>query len=250
MKTVLWKPFRRWTGTLYSNWTSSYRGTKSHHNIPTTSQDPIVDGSLTGDSGYHLQNMDIEKAAYYGRKQDPTILERAIAQLPGANHNLHPHHTPCNKKNAANAASGEHPRKNEHTQQLPQTVYNPLPHTGINKETSIHVSHTNNTARRQPQTRSRAPSAAQLSQRPRHQPLIPFHQDNVTPRTLDEIYSSRINGSAALAPSSPAPDTVSQNTTAPLTPMTPSSLYSTDIDSVQSPPPPRNKRHGGTFFFA
>ena len=243
MKTVLWKPFRRWTGTWYSHWTSSYRGTKSR-NVRTTSQDPIVHGSVTGNNGYALDNMDIEKAAYYGRKPDANVLERAIAQLPGANHERHPHHTPCSgKKDSANASSGEH------KQQLPQTVYNPLS-SGINKETTFQVSHTHEAPRSQSRTRARAPSAAgQLNPRPRHQPLIPLHQDNVTPRTLDEIYSSRVNGSAGLAPTSPAPDTVSRNNTAPLSPMTPPSLYSTDIDSVQSPPPQRNKRHGGTFFF-
>lgn len=245
MKTVLWKPFRRWTGTWYSNWTSSYRGTKSR-NIRTTSQDPIVDSSLTGNNGYRLNDMDIEKATYYGRKQASNVLEKAIAQLPGADHERHPHHTPCNrKKDSANADSGEH------TQQLPQTVYNPLSPSGINKETTFQVSHTHKTVRTPPKTRARAPSSAgQLNQRPRHKPLIPFHQDNVTPRTLEEIYSARVNGSAGLAPTFPQPDIVSQNTTAPLTPMTPSSMYSTEVDSVQSPPPARNKRHGGTFYFA
>jgi hypothetical protein len=92
MKTVLWKPFRRWTGTLYSHFSSSYRDNRAKSSaLHTTSQDPIVSSSL---NGYQLQNMDLEKAQQSGRKQDLNILERAIAQLPGANHHNHPHHAP------------------------------------------------------------------------------------------------------------------------------------------------------------
>jgi hypothetical protein len=241
MKTVLWAPFRHWTSTVYGHFTTSYRGTKSH-GPSTASQDPIVDHSFTGNNMYRLNDIDIEKSPRYGHKQDPNLLERAIAQLPGANHTHHPHHTPCNKVTDSANDSGKH------SQQLSPGIYNSLRQSGINKETTFQVTETEAPPprpQRQPEVvpRSRAPY------RPRHQPLMPVHQQhNVTPRAWDEIYSSRHNGSAGLPPSSPAPETISQNTTAPLPPMSPSSIYSSDVDSTMSIAP-KNKRHGGTFYF-
>jgi hypothetical protein len=239
MKAVLWKPFRKWSGNMYSHWTSSYRGSKSQNALHTTSQDPIVSRSCPTNNGYQLHNMDLEKSQNYGRKQDPNILEKAIAQLPRANSHNHPHH-PLRKPADSGIDSGEH---NRHPQ---QAAHNPTRQSGINKETTIQVSET--PCPPQPQ---RTPSHSQPPHpyRQRHQPLIPHQQDNVTPRAWDEVYSSRHNGAAALAPTSPVPSTVAQNTTAPLTPMSPmspTSIYSTDVDSQM--PTPKIKRNGGTFF--
>jgi hypothetical protein len=238
MKTVLWKPFRRWTGTLYSHFSSSYRDNRAKSSaLHTTSQDPIVSSSL---NGYQLQNMDLEKAQQSGRKQDLNILERAIAQLPGANHHNHPHHAPYK---TADTSAGS----TDNSKRLSQLDYP----SGINKETTIHVS---DAPRPEPQPQpKRLPSVTSRGppQRPRHQPLIPYRQDDVTPRVWDEVHSSRHNAPASMAPSSPAPPTVSQNTTAPLTPvppLSPSSLYSTDVDSQLSTRR-TPKRHAGTFFF-
>lgn len=239
MKTVLWKPFRKWTSNMYSNFTSSYRGTKSNA-LHTTSQDPIVSHSQPGHNAYQLH--DIEKAPHHGNKQNLNVLEKAIAQLPGANHNNHPHHAPRKPEDSANDSGN-------HKQQLAPSVYRSTSQTGINKETTFHVS-----ASALPQSQpKRLPSVKSQGQpyRPRHQPLIPHQQDNVTPRVWDEVYSSRHNAPAGLAPTSPVPSTVAQNTTAPLTPMSPmspTSMYSTDVDSQM--PTPKAKRHGGTFYFA
>jgi hypothetical protein len=241
MKTVLWKPFRKWTGNMYSHWTSSYRGSKSQGGMHITSQDPIVSRSLSANNGYQLHNMDLEKSQNYGRKRDPNMLEKAIAQLPRANSHNHPHH-PLRKPADSVNDSGEH---NQHLQ---QTAPTPSHQSGINKETTIQISETPYPS---PQRQQSVTSRGQPPYRPRHQPLIPHQQDNVTPRIWDEVYSSRHNAPAALAPSSPVPSTVAQNPTAPLTPMSPlspTSIYSTDVDSQM--PTPRIKRNGGTFFIA
>lgn len=245
MKAVLWSPFRRWTTSLYSNFTSSLRGSKTrdHRN---DSQDPIVDSGFTGNAGYQLNAIDIEKSPYYGRKQDQKVLERAIAQLPGANHNRHPHHTPFDQVTRSVDAS------DEHTQHLLPAVYIPSHSLGINKETTFQVTEAD-APRQQPQRRTEAnPRGRSPYRPPRHLPLMPLHQqDNVTPRIWDDIYSSRHNAPAGLPPTSPGPERVSQNVTAPLTPispMSPSSLYSTDIDSRISIASKKKKRQGGTFF--
>jgi len=244
MKTVLWKPFRRWTTSLYSNFTSSYRGSKSHDHH-TASQDPIVDSGFAGHAGYQLNAIDIEKSPHFGRKQDHNILKRAIAQLPGANHTRHPHHDPYRLPTITKNDS------DEHIQHLLPAVYIPSPQLEISKETTFQVTEADaprQQPRRQPEPRPRGRSPY----RPRYLPLMPHQQqDNVTPRVWDEIYSSRHNAPAGLPPTSPAPERISQNVTAPLTPispMSPSSLYSTDIDSRISVTPKKKKRHGGTFF--
>jgi hypothetical protein len=239
MKTVLWKPFRNWTNTFYSNFTSSYRGTKSH-GPRSASQDPIVDRSFTGNTGYQLNAMDIERSPRPGRRQDRNILERAIAQLPGANHTRHPHHTPYNNKPADSAnASGEL------TQHFSPSVYKPLQQTGISKEATFQATGAG-APRPHPQRQSEVTPRGRGPYRLRHQPLMSIHQqDNVTPCAWDEIHSSRHNAPAGLPPSSPAPEIVSQNTTAPLTPMSPASMYLTDVDSQTS----KTKRHAGTFYF-
>jgi hypothetical protein len=241
MKTVLWAPFRHWTSTFCTRFTTSYRGTKSY-GPSTASQDPIVDHSFTGNNGYRLNDLDLEESPQYGHKQDPNLLERAIAQLPGANHTHYPHHTPCNKATDSANDSGKH------TQQLAPAVYNTQHQTGINKETKFQVTETEAPPSR-PQRQSEVVLRSRGPYRPRRQALMPVHQQhNVTPRAWDEIYTSRRNGTAGLPPSSPTPETVSQNTTAPLTPMTPSSMYSTDVDSQMSIAP-KPQRHGGTFYF-
>jgi hypothetical protein len=239
MKVVLWKPFRKWSGNMYSHWSTSYRGGKSQNGLHTTSQDPIVSRSCPANNGYQLHNMDLEKSQNYGRKKDPNILEKAIAQLPRANSHNHPHHPLRKPADSDNVSS-------EHNQHLQQTAYNPAQQTGlgINKETTIHVSET--PCPSPPPQRN--PSHGQPPYRPRHQPLIPYQQNNVTPRVWDEVYSSRHNAPAGLAPTSPVPSTIAQNTTAPLSPMSPTSMYSTDVDSQM--PTPKIKRNGGTFFIA
>ena len=242
MKTVLWKPFRDWTSSMYSNFTSSHRGTNSC--IPhTASQDPIVDSNSTGSTAYQLKPLDIEKAPRPGRNQDRNILERAIAQLPAANHTYHPHHAPHTFDSVNDSA--------EDTQHLAPLVFDPPHQTGINKETTFQVIEAD-APRRQSQRKTEVISRDQGPHRPRHLPSMPHHsQDNVTPRAWDHIYSSRHNAPAGLPPSSPDPERVSQNTTAPLTPMSPmspSSMYSTDVDSHMSIASRTKKRFGGTFF--
>jgi len=244
MKTVLWAPFRHWTKTVYSQFTTSYRGTKSY-GPSTASQDPIVDRGFYGNNGYQLNAMDLEKSPSLSRKHDPNMLERAIAQLPGATHTHHPHHKPYNKPADSANDSGEH------TQQLSPAVYDPLPlsQIGISKETSFEVTNTEALPHQLQRPAESAPRG-RVPYRPRHQPLMSVHQqNNVTPRAWDEILASRHNAAAGLPPTSPAPETVSQNTTAPLTPMSPTSMYSSDVDSRMSSIAPKPKRHGGTFYF-
>ena len=245
MKTVLWTPIRKWTTSLYSNFTNSHRGSKSRE-YHTASQDPIFDRGFNDNNGYQLDAIDIENSPHPGRKYDHKVLEKAIAQLPGAHHAHHPHHAPYNNKPADSKNDS-----NEHIQHLIPAVYIPSPHLSINKETTFQVTEAE-APRRQPQRQTEANPRGREPNRPRHLPLMPLHQqDDVTPRVWDEIYSSRHNAPAGLPPTSPAPEITSQNTTAPLTPispMSPSSKYSTDVDSRFSVASKKRKRHGGTFF--
>lgn len=318
MKNVLWPSIRRLTTSLYSNFSSSYRGSRSDDH--TASQDPIVDSGFAGNNGYQLHAMDIEKSPHPGRKVDHHILEKAIAQLPGANHTRHPHHDPYRLPTETKNHS------EEHIQHLLPAVYIPSPHLSINKETTFQVTeaeaprqqpqrrtktdprdrdpnrprhvplipsqqHGNvrpcvwdeafssrhnapagllptspapeetslqvteaNAQRQQPQRRKGTNPRARDPYRPRHIPLAPIQQQgNVTPRIWDEMYSSRHNAAAGLPPTSPAPERISQNMTAPLSPispMSPGSIYSSDIDSRISVTPKKKKRHGGTFFLS
>lgn len=91
MKTVLWKPFQRWTGEIYSQF-SSHRDTKPDKNSKNkpelTSQDPIVEGrdddSDESHHGYRMASLEFGKDVqiehdevdYHGS------LEKSITRLP------------------------------------------------------------------------------------------------------------------------------------------------------------------------
>lgn len=244
MKTVLWKPFRRWTGDMYSNWTSSsHQASRSNHKVELSSQEPIVKRKGNSYDQYRLNDMDIEKADYQRRPRDPNTLNQAIAQLPSAGHH-HPHHinTNVNTKDSADYSS-------HYTQQLPPSVYNGPPKFGIHKETTVEVSSESDIPYYMGKSLPKAPPSGQLPHRARHTPLVPHQQqDNVTPRGWSGITSSRRNAPAGLAPSSPTPPAVSQFATAPLSPASPLSADSGEMSPAV--PASKKKRQGGTFFFS
>jgi hypothetical protein len=93
MKTVLWKPFQRWTGSLYSSYRSSNRGTTHDKSkVELTSQDPIVDdvhvdGSETS-GGYRLNSMDFGKPSPGAQEEEryPSRLEKTLGRLPSTSY--------------------------------------------------------------------------------------------------------------------------------------------------------------------
>ena len=98
MKAVLWKPFQRWTGSLYSNYRSSNRTNNSNNKskVELTSQDPIVDDTETS-GNYRLNSMefgkrsspnDSEEERYPGRVEGRTEsrLEKTLARLPSTSY--------------------------------------------------------------------------------------------------------------------------------------------------------------------
>lgn len=131
MKTVLWKPFQRWTGSLYSNYRSSNRGTTNNDNdkAELTSQDPIVEDAETG-GGYRLNSMDFGKRSpdeldeerYPGRVE--SRLEKTLARLPSTSY---PHRFGKDSKNTSPSSEEFSPSKLE-----------------ISKETSIQISTVSN----------------------------------------------------------------------------------------------------------
>jgi hypothetical protein len=72
MKAVLWKPFQRWTGSLYSNYRSSNGTNKSNNKsrVELTSQDPIVDDNEAG-GNYRLNSME------FGKRSSLTVTRKA-----------------------------------------------------------------------------------------------------------------------------------------------------------------------------
>ena len=110
MKTVLWKPFQRWTGSLYSNYRSSNRTTNNDKDkVELTSQDPIVDNSNETGGNYRLTSMDFGKRSpqsdsdeerYPGRVEGRTEsrLEKTLARLPSTSY---PHRYGRDPKNAS-----------------------------------------------------------------------------------------------------------------------------------------------------
>ena len=91
MKTVLWKPIQRWTGEIYSQFSShnDTRPDKNSNNKPElTSQDPIVEGE--GDSsdeshaGYRMASLEFGKDVQIEHDEIdyPTHLEKGITRLP------------------------------------------------------------------------------------------------------------------------------------------------------------------------
>jgi hypothetical protein len=93
MKTVLWKPFQRWTGSLYSSYRSSNRGTTKDDKskVELTSQDPIVEEN-EGGNGYLLTSMDFGKRSPDELEDEryPTRaeirLEKTLARLPSTSY--------------------------------------------------------------------------------------------------------------------------------------------------------------------
>jgi hypothetical protein len=97
MKAVLWKPFQRWTGSLYSNYRSSNRTSNNDKSkVELTSQDPIVDDTEAG-GNYRLNSMefgkrsspnDSEEERYPGRVEGRTEsrLEKTLARLPSTSY--------------------------------------------------------------------------------------------------------------------------------------------------------------------
>lgn len=86
MKTVLWKPFQRWTGSLYSQYRTSKGGSANDKSkVELTSQDPIVDGNETG--GYRLNSMDFGKRSHSTLEEEryPSRLEKTLGRLPSTN---------------------------------------------------------------------------------------------------------------------------------------------------------------------
>lgn len=198
MKNVLWPSIRKLTSSLYSNFSSSYRGSRSDDHF-TASHDPIVDSGYAGNNGYQLNVMDKEKHPHPGRKVDHNLLEKAIAQLPGANHTRHPHHDPYRLPTETKNYS------EEHIQHLLPAVYIPSPHLSINKETTFQVTEAD-APRQRSQRRTETNPRDRDPNRPRHIPLLPVQQrDNVAPRAWDATYSSRRNAPANLSPNSLGP---------------------------------------------
>lgn len=238
MKTVLWKPFRRWTNDVYTHWTTSHRGSRTR-GVQLSSQDPAVDSAYGGSNRGHyaLNNMGSEKSAPRKGLRDTVVLEQAIAQLPPAGHH-HPH--------TGQLIDHEKGPKQD-PREFAQALYNPQrDRLEIQKETGFKVSCTSDA--RKDRHLPYAPPPGQLPHRPRHQPLMPTRRgDDVTPRSLDVMASTRRNVPAALPPSSPQPIPVSQNTTEPLPPPTPMSMMSDDSEPAMTAR--KDKRKGGTFFF-
>lgn len=88
MKAVLWKPFQRWTGSLYSSYRSSNRGTaQDKSKVELTSQDPIVEDNENG-TGYRLNSMDFGKGSPGEQEEEryPSRLEKKLGRLPSSNH--------------------------------------------------------------------------------------------------------------------------------------------------------------------
>jgi hypothetical protein len=89
MKTVLWKPFQRWSGSLYSNYRSSNRGSNNDKSkVELTSQDPIVDSNEPS-GGYRLNSIDLAKPSSPGELEEeryPSRIERTLARLPSTHY--------------------------------------------------------------------------------------------------------------------------------------------------------------------
>jgi len=245
MKNVLWAPFRRWTSSVYSHWhTGSNRASKTDHS-GVCSQDPIVDGSAQDE--YQMAQMALEKNGQYKGNQDPSILEKAIAQIPL-------HHHPHSRNILANdsvTGSGDLKR-----QASPEPI-EVLSHSGINKETSFHVSSTTVSPPYNKGFKDLpiAPPPGQLPHRPRHQPLIPSQKhDNATPRAAEGL-STRHNASPGMAPTTAVPQQQKQQqqqrqpANPARSPPTPWSLLSDEASSSPRMTSPQKKREGRSFFF-
>lgn len=231
MKSVLWKPLRRWTSTMYYSYlkTSATRDGKSGQ---LCSQDPIV--TQSGQHGYHLDHLDFEDAGQRKYNQDPSNLEKAIAQLPNGQYTRHPHHVSI------------HDSADDPHQSSKSDLYK------IHTETSFQVSTSDSSDRYNQDSKDlpTAPPAGQLPHRPRHIPLMPLRrkdgQDDLSLHPANGM-STRRNAPAALATSFPGPQATSQYATSPLDPPTPE-FVSSGQPSPATPPGKRN-RYGGTFFF-
>jgi hypothetical protein len=134
MKAVLWKPFQRWTGSLYSNYRSSNRTTNNDKSkIELTSQDPIVDDSEAGGQ-YRLNSMDFGKRShndsdeerYPGRIEGraESRLAKTLARLPSTSY---PHRHGRDSKSPSSSGEDVSNSKLE-----------------ISKETSIQISSVSN----------------------------------------------------------------------------------------------------------
>jgi len=233
MKNVLWAPFRRWTSSVYSHWQTATNHASKTGGTGPCSQDPIIDSSAHNE--FQLDQMAFEKNGQYNRAQDPSMLEKAIAQIP-LHH--HPHSRNVLAHDSANG-SGDWNRQ-----------ASPEPLLSINKETTFHVSSSvvsppyNKELKKLPIL----PPPGQLSHRPRHQAIRSRQFEDVTPRAPEGI-STRHNASPGMAPSSVEHLPVKQHATAPLTPPTPWSLSSGEM-SPQVPSDYQRKREGRSFFFA
>lgn len=91
MKNVLWKPFQRWTGQIYSQF-SSHRDTKPDKNSnlkpELTSQDPIVEGendsSDESHAGYRMASLEFGKDVQIEHDEVDYNgdLEKSVTRLP------------------------------------------------------------------------------------------------------------------------------------------------------------------------
>lgn len=93
MKAVIWKPFQKWSGQIYSQFSSSNRDTKNDKSgMELTSQDPIVeDNGNDMNKSYRLTSMDFGKPGSPNEQEEeryPSRLEKSIGRLPSAS-NLH-----------------------------------------------------------------------------------------------------------------------------------------------------------------
>jgi len=132
MKTVLWKPFQRWTGSLYSNYRSSNRdGSNDKSKVELTSQDPIVEDVEAG-GNYRLTSMDFGKRSpdelseerYPTHTRAESRLEKTLARLPSTSY---PHRHGKDSKNTSPSSEDFSHSKLE-----------------ISKETSIQISSISN----------------------------------------------------------------------------------------------------------
>lgn len=91
MKTVLWKPSRKWTGQTYSQYPSNNRyikdnTVKSGAGMDLTSQDSLVedrnhDTHSQGDSGYQLSAMGFGKRRS-DEEQDYEFIGNGVVKIP------------------------------------------------------------------------------------------------------------------------------------------------------------------------
>jgi len=91
MKTVCWKPIQRWTGEIYSQFSSNNESKpdKNSNNKPElTSQDPIVEGESDSSdgshAGYRMASLEFGKDVHIEHDEIdyPTHLEKPITRLP------------------------------------------------------------------------------------------------------------------------------------------------------------------------